>query len=364
MSNLNHKQIILILLACFGLSSSAFSQFKTENVVLVTLDGLRWQELFEGAEAELINDKKYVKHIDETKKSYWRDSPTERRKILMPFFWSTIAQKGQLYGNRTKGSNVDCVNTMRISFPGYSEILSGKADDKRIYSNKKINNPNETIIGLANRSKKLSGKVAAFGSWDAFPYIINEERAGLYVNAGFRKAKGKTTKVEHCLNGMIDQIPGITGDTRFDALTHGFAMETLKKDKPRFLYVAYGETDNYGHAGNYEAYLNAAHQTDANIKELWNYVQNHPKYRGKTTLIITTDHGRGLQSEWTSHGHSIPKSGEIWIAAIGPDTQALGEITTGQYYQDQVAQTIATLLGLDLRATDNAVGKEIQTILK
>lgn len=35
---------------------------QTENIILITLDGLRWQELYGGADASLIEDKDYVKN--------------------------------------------------------------------------------------------------------------------------------------------------------------------------------------------------------------------------------------------------------------------------------------------------------------
>jgi hypothetical protein len=63
---------------------------------------------------------------------------------------------------------------MWFSYPGYNEILTGKADDQNIFSNDKIPNPNETILEqFAKTYDPL--KVAAFGSWDVFDYIVNQE---------------------------------------------------------------------------------------------------------------------------------------------------------------------------------------------
>lgn len=75
------------------------------KVVLITLDGLRWQELFSGADPLLIGNKEYVDHIDDLKKRFWTDSPEERRRALMPFFWTEVPKMGQLHGNRNKGTN-------------------------------------------------------------------------------------------------------------------------------------------------------------------------------------------------------------------------------------------------------------------
>ncbi len=82
-------------------------------------------------------------------------------------------------------------------------------------------------------------------------------------------------------------------DECFDLFTHHAAVEELKTKKLKVLYIAYGETDEWAHSGQYRSYLDAAHQVDAWIKQIWDLVQNDPQYRNKTTLFITTDHGRG-----------------------------------------------------------------------
>jgi arylsulfatase A-like enzyme len=70
----------------------------------------------------------------------------------------------------------------------------------------------------------------------------------------------------------------------------------------------------------YRSYLDAAHQVDAWIKEIWDFVQNDPQYKDKTALVFTTDHGRGdkVKAEWTSHGNKFEGSSAIWFAAMGP----------------------------------------------
>jgi len=349
-------------------SFSAFSQKgKTENVFIITLDGFRWQELFTGADSLLITNTTFVHDTTDLKKRFWAKTGEERRKILMPFFWSTMATKGQLYGNRRFDNKVNCSNTMWFSYPGYNEILSGFPDDERINSNKKINNPNVTVLEFLNRLPQYQGKVAAFGSWDVFPYIINEERSKVPVNAGFEKVSGpKLTDREKFLNTLQDEIPGPWGGVRLDAFTHYFALEHLKKNQPRVLYIAYGETDDFAHDGKYDEYLKSARRTDQFIKDLWEWAQSQDQYRGKTTFLVTTDHGRGTQplETWKSHGDKISGAGEIWLAVIGPDTPSTGEQkNSAQLYQNQVAKTAAALLGVDYK-NDKKVGDKIAAVFK
>ncbi|GAA0196031.1 hypothetical protein GCM10009122_60410 [Fulvivirga kasyanovii] len=357
---------LVATLCLLMIMATAFGQRKTENLFIITLDGLRWQELYTGADSSLVGDKTYVDNPDELKKLFWRNTATARRQALMPFFWGTLAGEGQLYGDRNLGSKVNCSNGMWFSYPGYNEILCGYADDKNINSNKKIPNPNKTVLEFFNGQKVLKGKVAAFGSWDVFPYIINEERSGIPVNAGFESATGKDlTEREKFLNQLQKEIPSPWGGVRLDAFTHHFAKEYIQKNQPRVVYIAYGETDDFAHNGNYQAYLKSAHQTDQFIKELWDYVQQHPQYKNKTTFLITTDHGRGTvpKETWKSHGTDIEGADQIWFAVIGPDTPALGVVKSGQYYQNQIAKTAATLLGYDYK-NEQPVGEVVHSMVK
>ena len=83
------------------------------------------------------------------------------------------------------------------------------------------------------------------------------------------------------------------------------------------------------------------------IAELWHWIQTTPGYKDNTTILITTDHGRGSKdSKWTSHGTFIKGSAQTWLAMIGAGIEPLGEIKEDQqFYQQQIAETIAELVG-------------------
>lgn len=341
------RAVFLLVLFLLPLEIRA-QDLETEYVILITLDGLRWKELYSGADALLLRDDRYVDSPDRLAERFWAPTPEARREKLLPFVWEVIAREGQLYGNRWLGNEVDVTNSRLFSYPGYNEILTGQADD-RIDSNAKRPNDNVTVLEYVNRTDAFAGRVAAFGSWDVFPYIVNEERSGVPVNAGFEPASGdRLTERERFLNELQMEIPSPWESVRFDAFTHHFAKEYLKKEAPALLYVAYGETDDFAHDGEYDSYLESAFRTDAFIRDLWEWTQATEAYRGRTTLIITTDHGRGEHEEWTSHGANVDGAAEIWMAVLGPDTPALGEVQGGErLFQHQVAATVALLLGVD-----------------
>ena len=344
------KKVIVLTSLCFlsFLTSNAQKQTKNPKVVLITLDGYRWQELFTGADAKLVENEKYVEKAEGLKAEFWRETPQERRAVLMPFFWNKIAKMGQIHGNRTLGSKVNLTNTMWFSYPGYNEILTGAADDARINSNDKFNNPNKTVLEKINEIPQYHGKVAAFGSWDVFPFIVNEERSGILVNAGFEMAKEENlSEREMFLNELLPIVPSPWDSVRLDAFTANYALEYMKKTHPSLMYISYGETDDFAHEGKYDAYLRSAHAADALIEKLWDFTQSDPFYKDNTIFLISTDHGRGTEPlhDWTSHGGDTVGSDQTWLVAFGAGVKVQGEVVSKeQLYSNQIAPTILDIL--------------------
>ena len=165
-------------------------KLKTRNILLVTSDGLRWQEVFGGADSALMNKEDGgVVNPSLLKSEFGGDKPEARRKQLMPFLWTTIAKNGQIFGNVDAGSEVRVTNGKNFSYPGYNEILTGVADPK-ITSNHKIPNQNVTVLEWLNGQDDFRNRIAVFGSWDVFPYIVNRWRSRVRVVAGWRPLMG------------------------------------------------------------------------------------------------------------------------------------------------------------------------------
>lgn len=345
------------------LHTNTFAQRKTENVIIITMDGMRWQEVFGGIDSALMHNTEFSKDSGGLRKKYWHDDARERRKKLFPFFWSTIATHGQLYGNRWIGNTVDVANRYRFSYPGYNELFTGYPDTA-VNSNDKVWNKNVNVLEWLNNQPKYKGKVAAFATWDVFPYILNRQRSGLYVNADYDSFNFNRPEFA-VLNDLQKLAPRPIG-VRPDVITYMAAREYLKTYKPHVLYIAFDETDDFAHGGQYDQYLMSAHAQDAMIADLWKTVQASPQYRDKTTLLITVDHGRGdsVKKEWRDHGEKILEAKGIWIAAIGPDTKALGEVQNKMgLEQRQVATTIAALLGVTFKPA-HPVAPPVSTIIQ
>jgi hypothetical protein len=98
---------------------------------------------------------------------------------------------------------------------------------------------------------------------------------------------------------------------------------------------------------------------------LWEFIQSSPHYRGRTSLVITTDHGRGDGREgWKNHSVDLPGSERIWSAVIGPDTPPLGVRKDLQLSQGQTAATVAALLGYDYAATNTRIAPALPDAIK
>jgi Metalloenzyme superfamily len=355
----------LIILMNSGVTS-AQSAHKTKNLVIFLMDGYRWKELFGGADSALLFNSHYNKQDSAlVVANYWAASLQERREKLMPFVWSTIANKGQLYGNRDLGNYVNVRNGYWFSYPGRNETFTGYADSL-VNSNSYPDDPNENILEFINRQPGYTGKVVTFASWDAVARIINRNRNGMLVNIDGEDVKGlHLTPAQVTANLTQHTMPSVFGKgERLDGCTYAMAKAYLEADHPRVMYVDLGDNDETGHEGNYGAYLDAAHYADAMIGDLWNAMQKDPFYKDQTTILICPDHGRGYDRKWTSHGVSAPHSDETYLMVMGPDTPAAGEVhTQGQIYQDQFAQTMAGLLGFHFEA-NHPIGEPVISVTK
>lgn len=350
-------------------AQSALAQLagrQTQNIIFITTDGLRWEDLFRGADPALINKPVGgVSKPEALKERFWKDSPAERRELLMPFVWKTVAKHGQLFGNRDRGSDAYVTNGMNFSYPGYSELLTGAPDD-RIDSNDAIDNPNVNVLEWLNAREAFRNRIAAFGAWDRFYYILNSKRSGLLVNDGYAPLRTAASNERIDLLNRVKVETGIWESEPFDAPVFLLAKEYFHAARPRVFYLGLGETDEWAHGGRYDLYLNAANRVDRYIEEIWNLAQSMDQYRGKTTLILGVDHGRGEKGkDWQGHGQKIPESKYVWLGVMGPDTPPLGERSSTQpVTQSQVAATLAALLGEDYHGAFPKTGKPIAEVMK
>ncbi|TMO02101.1 alkaline phosphatase family protein [Pseudoalteromonas sp. S558] len=371
----------IIKVTVFSLSVLVSNFAAAQNVVLVTLDGVRWQEVFNGADKNLINNTDFVKEPEQLNTQFWAKTVNERQQLLMPFLTQVVAKQGVIIGDRANGSTMSVSNPWYFSYPGYNEILTGEVDEN-INSNDKVLNPNKTILERLDKLPEFKNSTALFGSWDVFPYIVNNKRSDVYVNAGFMPVAEDLFADAPLLNALQKEIPSPWHNVRLDSFTYRFAKAYMLAKTPKLLVISLGETDDFAHDGHYDQYLRSARQSDAFIKDLWATIQTTAGYKNNTTLIITTDHGRGSNADdWQHHSskRALAKSAQgkkafpegiigseyIWLAAIGPAIKGSGLIKTkNEFKQAQVAATVLKALGQNPHTINPAMAPAINEILK
>lgn len=356
------KRMLACAMALLALTwgAGAFAQAETtatRHVVLVTLDGVRTQDLFGGMDPLIIADPVGSGIYDEalTRKRYWRETPGERRAALMPNFWGELVPRGMLLGNRSKGSAVTVKNDQWFSYPGYSEILTGKVQPE-VRSNDLVRYPNATFLDyLVKALPAEKSRVAQVGSWDGFTMAASRADDSFMMTGAYADVPADLSSPEMDLYADLRRnVQGLWEEGSADAPSFRIGKAYLLKHHPRALWIGLGQSDDWAHAQRYDLLLDYLHLVDAWLADLWKTIQSTEGLKDRTSLIITTDHGRGLTpQDWIEHGEGIAGCDEIWMMIIGPDTPAMGEV--GPYpevFQGSVASTAIKLLGLDWKAFD------------
>ena len=237
---------ITYAIALLGLAASGYpanpwsvaSTLKTRNVVLIVIDGLRWQEVFHGPDAALMNQEHGgVENVAQLLHDFPGARPEESRAAVLPFLWKTVAQRGQIFGNQDKQSVAKVANRLAFSYPGYNEMLAG-FPDARIDKNEFGPNPNATVFEWLNHIPEFRGRVAVFGTWSVFNDIFNVKRSGLYISAGWdpphhRSQHGNPSPRQELLNEIYTTTTRLWDDNVYDAFVQPVLLDYIKEHQPR-----------------------------------------------------------------------------------------------------------------------------------
>jgi hypothetical protein len=363
MRNLFNSLLLVLLFTNF-----LCAQNKTKNVILITLDGVRTEEVFGGLDAEILKTITKEDERNSYSARYGADTPEARREKLMPFLWGTLVKsQGSIAGDRSLKSIAQTTNKMLFSYPGYSEILTGQAHDDVIKSNDFTQNPYPSVLDFLQKKLKLDFNQAAdFSSWNRMNRIATNKPESFLINAGYEEYKPANNGDKETAALSRQQFQTLTPwfEVRDDYYTFRLALAHMKAFHPRVMHIGFGATDDWAHDKKYGRVLDALNLADSYIREIWTAVQSDPQYRDKTTIIVTTDHGRGSTDKtWMNHWAGIPESTYIWMAFAGPDTKLRGEWRdTDTVYQNQLAATICKFLGVDYSEQNSDAGKPIEKL--
>lgn len=281
------------------------------NVVLVTFDGLRWQELFEGADPVLTRD----------------GAPVFER------FWSELAPRGRVYGDPRNGEELRVATASNASLPGYMSIYGETAQGCLTNHCGTITVP--TFVDRLHDELQLAPKeVEVQSSWSKLLLAVTS----------------RDDVVSMHLPGAVPLPPGAAVDDAFDfdRGTAVAALDAMSTRKPRFLHLAFLDSDRYAHQGDYARYLSVLRAYDRLLVEISQRLDE------KTALVVTTDHGRGVWDQWSEHGPQVPASARVWAYVKLPVAAAgltLVEPRARRFDHHDVRYTIETLFGLSTTST-------------
>ena len=102
-------------------------------------------------------------------------------------------------------------------------------------------------------------------------------------------------------------------------------------DYPSLVLINLRDVDAVGHAPDinddgipdfdFDDYISSIRNADRLVNLLWNFIQSDDHYQDKTTLIVTTDHGRDADN-YRNHGWPFHSHRHALFLALGPDIQS------------------------------------------
>ena len=305
--------IVSAIILSQWMAFSAGAADKTEsNVILLTLDGVRWQEVFHGVDEQLSQGKPLG------------------TKTIFPFLTGTLTKQGMLIGDRQGGDEVTVANPWLNSLPAYQSIMAGSAQPCRSNACGQIG-----VETLPERLAKVIGgnrrNFATIASWEKISDAAEHVPGTTFVNAGMRALDdGRSDSELEALNKAQQEDTPPWGNARFDKYTFQHAMRYLKLHKPRFLFISLDDSDEWGHKNNYPNYVSTLRQYDQWIEKLVSTLDEMGDYGKATTLIVMTDHGRGDGEDWKEHGSGYPSSKFTWFYIRSPKTITASSASGGR----------------------------------
>lgn len=255
------------------------------TIVLVTLDGVRWHEVFEGVDAKLA--------ASHGLSPYEVVSAAE----LTPNLHRIVATHGAALGAPGFGGTISASGPNFVSLPGYAELLSGRRTT-RCRDNQCEGAGARTLLDdFAATSARAASQVALFTSWPDIARVASERGV------------------------VAEPLPRSAG-FRPDTVTAELAIVHLKAHPPQFLFLGLGEPDEFGHQNDYAGYLNALRRADARIAEVDHELSRLAAHGTRTALFVTADHGRA--DNFVEHGAKFPESARVWLIAAGSAVRANG----------------------------------------
>jgi len=305
---------------------------RTRNVILVTLDGVRWQDVLDGVEPARAR----AAHLPGCK--------VVPARSLVPNL-SALARAGVVLG----GDDATMVSSgpSFVSLPGYRELLTGRAGGGCTHNLCSPIDEPTLLDELRAHEHVAPEQLAVIASWERLERAAARDPSAIALSAGRHGgATRDRLRVSAGASSLLDRAAASSAypgwlDYRPDRFTTKLALEYLQARRPRFLHVALGDTDEHAHRGDYAGYLEALRDADRFVGELWATLATMDTYGAETTVIVTTDHGRARS--FAGHGGGAPESARVWLVAAGGAIHAQGGGALRRHRLTRLADLAPTL---------------------
>ncbi len=313
----------------------------TIPVVLVVLDGVRWQEVFGGVDPALA-----ASH---------RAGPVVDARSLLPSLYAALDARGAAVGAPGYGV-ISASGPNFVSLPGYTEIFGGRAP-ATCQDNDCAGASGPTIVDALRDRSRADSDVAVIASWAPIGRAATRAASRIVLSAGRKDIEGASFLEDEPTRAVLDE--GARADPRPghdafrpDRYTAELALRYLETRRPAFLFVGLGEPDEYAHEDDYRGYLASLRAADDFFGRLFAALDRMGERGRRSLVLVTADHGRAR--DYRDHGAGLPESARVWLLALGGPVRARGFVQGPHSRRlSDVAPTIRQVVGLPL---DEAVG--------
>ena len=306
-------------------------------VILVVLDGVRWQEVFSG--------------VDPVLAATHRAGPVVSARTLLPSLYAALDTRGAAVGAPGHGV-IAASGPNFVSLPGYTEIFGGRSpadvSGQRVRRRERADHRGRRARSsrerLGRRGDRFVGAHRTRRDADAVAHRPLRGAAGRHGSA----VSGGDPSTREVLDrgARADPRPGHDA-FRPDRYTAELALRYLEARRPAFLFVGLGEPDEYAHEDDYRGYLASLRAADDFFGRLFAALDGMGERGRRSLVLVTADHGRAR--DYRDHGAGLPESARVWLLALGGPVRARGFVQ-GPFARRlaDVAPTIRQVVGLPL----------------
>lgn len=327
---------------------------QTRQVIVVTIDGVRWQEIFGGVDGALA-----AAHG-------LREAEVVGADALVPNL-RALGARGAIVGAPGHGAPIVASGPNYASLPGYIEMLSGRPSSS-CQRNDCPPTRETTLLDACREGSEKVTDVAMISSWETLERAAARDPEALVISAGRHHGENldalrRDARLSPLLRASEKAFPSPgQEDYRPDRITSQLALRYVESARPRCLFVGLGDPDEHAHLGDYRSYLRSLRAADDFVGALASQLDGMGAYGETTSIVVTTDHGRA--EGFRSHGKGAPEAARVWLFAGGGAIPARGFVDAAETRRlADVGPTAMALLGLRVDSESRDAGRPIAELL-